>query len=211
MRSYLVERYHRVILNNSSNEVYSEWEQTKHGVWQGSILRPLFFLLYINNLPELTSDISKLILFADDNSIIVSDADPMKFKLSINKTNVWFQSILLSLNYDKTYFLHFLRKNSHTLGILVSYVNTQITRGLSITFLGLIIDRSLPWKNHIDSLIPKLNNSCFAIRLIKLFSSPEILRMFYFSYFDSIITYGIIFWGILPIPIIYSKFKKKDN
>jgi hypothetical protein len=108
MRSYLLERYRTVISNNSSTKVYSKWKQTKHGVPQGSILGPLFFLLYINDLPKFVPDISKPILFADDTNIIVSDADPMKFKLSINKIfkgiNSWFQSNLLSLNYNKTYF-----------------------------------------------------------------------------------------------------------
>jgi hypothetical protein len=99
--------------------------------------------LYINDLPKLISDISKPVLFAEDTSIIVSDADPMKFKLSINKIfkeiNIWFQSNLLSLNYGKTYFLQLLTKNSHTLDTQVSYVNKQITNSLNITFLGLNI------------------------------------------------------------------------
>jgi hypothetical protein len=59
----------------------------------------------------------------------------------------------------------------------------------------LISDSSLSWKKHIDSLTPKLNKSCFVIGAIKLFLSLESLKMIYFSYVHSIITYGIISWG----------------
>jgi hypothetical protein len=114
MRSYLAERYQRAILNNNSNKVYSEWELTMHGVPQGLTVGPLLCLLYINDLQKLISDVSNPILFADDTSIIVSNADSLKFKLNASKIleeiNNWFQSNLLSLNHDRTYFSQFLTK-----------------------------------------------------------------------------------------------------
>jgi hypothetical protein len=65
----------------------------------------------------------------------------------------------------------------------------------TIKFLGLIIDSTLSWKQHIDSIIPKLNRACFAIRQVKPYIALEALKTIYFSYFHSIVTYGIIFWG----------------
>jgi hypothetical protein len=61
--------------------------------------------------------------------------------------------------------------------------------------LGIIIDSTLSWNDHIVSLILKLNKACYAIRMVKSCMSLDVLRMIYFSYVHSIIAYGIIFWG----------------
>jgi hypothetical protein len=100
----------------------------------------------------------------------------------------------LSLNLEKTKFLQFLTKNSHEIDIQVSYDNNKIDDTHNIKFLGLIVDTSLSWKN-IDQLVCELNTSCYLIRSIKPFLSLEILKMVYFSYVHSLLTYGIIFWG----------------
>jgi hypothetical protein len=77
------------------------------GVLQGLILGPLFFLLYINDLPAIINDVLKPILFADDISIILTTADHRQLKE--NFTNVlgkimhWFQANFLTLNFNKTY------------------------------------------------------------------------------------------------------------
>jgi len=68
----------------------------------------LFFLIYINDLPNIIADPSKLILFADDTSIIITNPSPSKFKEDINNIidniNDWFRGNSLSLNFDKTTF-----------------------------------------------------------------------------------------------------------
>ena len=80
--------------------------------------------------------------------------------------------------------------------IITSSVDTaDITTVSTIRFLGLIIDSTLSWKQHIDRIIPKLNRACFAIKQVKPYMAVESLKTIYFSYFHSIITYGIIFWG----------------
>jgi hypothetical protein len=112
LRSYRSDRYQRVLINNdsSNNTTFSEWGKIKHGVPQGSILGPLFFLLYIN-------DSLKLVLYADDTSIIIANHNPSKFIEDINNIidniNDWFISNSLSLNFDKTYFLKFRPRNSY--------------------------------------------------------------------------------------------------
>ena len=75
-------RYQEVLINNSSSNTttFSELSKIKHGVSQGSILVPLFILIYINYLPNIIVDQSKLILFADDTSIIITNPSPSKFK-----------------------------------------------------------------------------------------------------------------------------------
>ena len=70
----------------------------------------------------------------------------------------------------------------------------QIINTYSTKF-GLLVDNSLSWNKHIDQLMSKLRTVCYAIRYIKLFITQETLRMIYFSYIHSILTYDIIYWG----------------
>jgi hypothetical protein len=120
--------------------------------------RDFFFLLFINDLPNVISGISKPVLCADDTSIIIIfDTDSLKFKTKfhpvLHKINNWFQTNLLYLNFDKTNFLQFITKNSHELEMHVSYENKQIVNIYNFKFLSLSMDSSLSWKNHIDQLI----------------------------------------------------------
>jgi hypothetical protein len=75
----------------------------------GFNIGPLFFLIYIYDLPTVTADQSKPVLFADDTSIIITNPSPSKCIENINNIigniNDWFRSNSLSLNLDKTYFL----------------------------------------------------------------------------------------------------------
>jgi hypothetical protein len=75
-------------MNNgfSNNTTFSEWGKIKRGVPLGSILRPLFLLIYINGLPNIIADPSKLVLFADYTSIIIANPSPPKFKEDINNS-----------------------------------------------------------------------------------------------------------------------------
>ena len=154
------------------NKLSSEWEIVKHGVPQGSILGPLLFLIYINDLSRTISKLANTILFADDTSIIVSTSNQDEFKTNINSVMYeimnWFQSNLLTLNCNKTHFLQFLTKNKKELQIQMTS-NSIISNLNSTTFLGLTIDSTLSWKDHIAKLTSKLNKACYAIRTIKPF------------------------------------------
>ena len=119
IKSYLQGRHQRVVLNNHSSGSFSKWGEITHGVPQGSILGPLLFLPYINDLPQITNENSKIVLFADDTSMIITNPSPSNFERSVNKViqdiNDWFNTNLLSLNLDKTHFIQFVTKNSSSI------------------------------------------------------------------------------------------------
>jgi hypothetical protein len=107
--------------------------------------------------------------------------------------NDWFKANLLMLNCDKTNYIQFMTKNSSAINVNIGYDNKQIVNSTNTKFLGLIIDDTLFWKSHIDWLMSKLSTACIVIRAIKPYIYQEALRMIYFSYVHSVMTYGIIF------------------
>ena len=132
---------------SSNNTTFSEWGKIKHDVPQGPILRPLFFLIYINDLPNIIADPSKPIPFADDTSKIITNLSPLKFEEDINNItdniNDWFRGNSLSSNFDKTYFLQFRLKNSHEIDIKINCDNKLIKETKNTKIFGLDIDSSL--------------------------------------------------------------------
>ena len=200
LKSYLNNRYQRTVINdNMSKKLSSEWELIKHGVPQGSVLGPLLFIVYINDLSLTISKLANTILFADDTSIIISNSNQDEFKTNINSVMNeimnWFQINLLTLNCNKTHFIQFLTKNKKELQIQIMSPNSIISNINSTSFLGLTIDSTLTWKDHIINLTTKLNKASYAIRTIKPFMTINVIRTVYFSYFHSVMSYGIIFWG----------------
>jgi hypothetical protein len=185
--------------DNMFNKLTSEWEPVKHGVPQGLVLGSLLLLIYINDLSQTISCVANLILCADYMSIINFNFNLEEFKKNINlvmnETINWFQSNLLTLNCDKTHFLQFFTKKQNEMKTHIMASNSVITNINNTKFLGLTIDSIPSWREHIVELTFELNKACYAIRGIKTFMTLNVLRTIYFSYFHSVMSYGIIFWG----------------
>jgi hypothetical protein len=107
IKSYLTNRYQRVSITskNSCRSSFSKWGEVRCGVPQGSILGPLFFLLYINDLTRVFGKNHKPVLFPDDTSLIVTHFNYIDFSNEItsafNQLNKWFAANSLSLNLKK--------------------------------------------------------------------------------------------------------------
>jgi len=196
--SYLANRYQRVIIAGKCKTFNSEWKLIKQGVPQGSILGPLLFLIYINDFPIHAQPSTKTVLFADDTSMVIKSAHPTEFTNAIQNNLIdadkWFKENLLTLNTDKTNILQFYTRNELP-DLRILYGDKQLHTVNTTKFLGIIIDSTLSWKQHVDNITSKLNKACFAIRTVKAYVATAILKTIYFSYFHSVMTYGVIFWG----------------
>jgi hypothetical protein len=99
------------LINSNYSLSISDWQKVKQGVPQDWILGPLLFFLYINDLPYLINKVSKWILYADDTSMLCSSSDMVEhvkvLKSILDKINKWFVVNSLSLNFNKTNYMHF--------------------------------------------------------------------------------------------------------
>lgn len=204
MASYLRDRKQYVIVTklNSNNEVISYSSDLKSnicGVPQGSILGPILFLLYINDITRVSDH--KCVLFADDISIIVTsnkkENTTAQHENDINKTvtNIvnWLDINKLKVNMTKTYYIKFNNFLNYKLNI--SYNNSAIEEVNQTQFLGLIIDRDLNYKTQVEHICARINKFVYALRQVRQLTNMNTALSAYHAYIGSILRYGIIAWG----------------
>jgi hypothetical protein len=139
------------------------------------------------------------VLYADDTSFIITNPSPTEFAIKLNNifadVHEWFRNTLLSLNLNKTKYMQFQTKNSKKIDLNITLMNNQITNSTNTKFLGLNTDETLTWKSHINQILLRLSSACYAIKVITPLMPDDILKMIYYSYVHSIITYSIILGG----------------
>jgi len=101
------------------------------------------------------------------------------------------------LNYDKTTFMQFSANIGYRSTASTQTIDQKINFTNTIKFLGIIIESSLTWNKHIDYINSKLNSLSYILHSLRSVLSLEIIKQIYFSYVQSVINYGIIFWGNL--------------
>jgi hypothetical protein len=152
----------------------------KHGVPQGSILEPILFLLYINDLPINIQE-SKIILFADDTNILVTAENgqvlQQKINMVMNDLHSWFYANGLVINTDKTIAMSFYtRQKRDPVKLQVKFDNRDIAYKSEIKFLGIHLSENMKWEVRVKFLSCKLSKLCYMIKSLKNVTSPHVIR-----------------------------------
>jgi hypothetical protein len=129
--------------------------------------------------------------------------------MAFNCVNQWFKINLLSINADKTHYIQFKTKNKPNCDVNIVCNGNPITALSKIKFLGIYIQDSTNWNYHINYIIPKLSSACYAMRSIKTVMSLNTLKTIYYSSFNAILSYGLIFWGNSPHTIKVFRLQKR--
>jgi hypothetical protein len=109
--------------------------------------------------------------------------------------NKWFEANKLTLNFDETNLIKFTTNNKTRINSDIGCNDKTIEQVLTTKLLGLQIDNNLNLKKHTEYIIPKLRSICFAMRTVTPLLKTDTLKLIYFAYFYSIMSYGVIFWG----------------
>ena len=181
------------------NSIMSDFKDVSCGVPQGSILGPLLFIIYINDIQK-CSNLFKFILFADDTNLFASNNNLNDLMSSVNdelvNLNQWFMANKLSLNVKKTNYILFGRKGKNVQEIFCLSINgINIDRVEFTKFLGVYIDENLNWKKHASEMSSKISRSIGIMSKVKYILSRKLLKTLYFSLIHSYLNYCIIIWG----------------
>ena len=147
--NYLEERRQRVAIDG----VYSGWRDIKRGVPQGSILGPLLFTIYVNDLPLVVN--SKIKQYADDTTLYCAANDNVELSYNLNadlmKIEDWIENNGLRLNVFKTQMLLLSRRRREK-ELEKVLKGESLYRSRKVKFLGVWIDEGLSWKDHIEAV-----------------------------------------------------------
>ena len=209
-KSYLTNRYQAVRINN----VISEYKQINIGVPQGSVLGPILYLVYVNEIPYI-SNIFSTCLFADDTTLIFQNSDKYELykqcDLGINLFFSWCCANRLSINISKTNLMLFSNiltpldiADVHMNNVKINYVS-------STRFLGVLIDDQLKFDVHINEITRKISKNIGILYKLRQYVPNSTLLSVYRSIIECYLNYCNLLFGnamhthIAPLVIAQKK------
>lgn len=189
IQSYLQNRTQVVSING----VTSTKQTLDIGVPQGSILGPVLFIVYINDLLVSLPHWADINLFADDTHVGVKAKSQRDLNHKIDNVTTrlkeWFAVNGIILNPQKTILMHYTTKKGHNVQ-RINEVNFETT-----TFLGYRINNTLSHSEHIDKICKKMASANYALLKLKNLLNKETLTSVYYAYVHSTISYALTVWG----------------
>ena len=197
---------------------HSDLEDIIFGVPQGSVLGPLLFLIYMNDIVNSINDKLniKLVLYADDTNIFVIEESKAlamsKANIVLTKINRYMKSNLLHINIEKCCYIHFSPNKEDPINITETNDDNLYIAGKCINevtqarFLGVIIDNKLSWEPHITKLHKKLNSQVGILKRICKNIPKKHHKSLYYSLFESHLAYCISVFGNAPKCVLEKLF-----
>lgn len=194
LQNYITKRSQFVSINGC----HSNKMDIHCGVPQGSILGPLLFLIYVNDLCTVSHALFP-IMFADDTTLVTSHSNPNALMKQANEGlsayNEWFKRNKLALNINKSNFMIFSGKKTFSTSLTINIASVEISRVASTRFLGVIIDEHLNWKEHVRWVMSKVNKSIGIIRKVSHSVGLKCTLALYYSLIYPYLSYCNIVWA----------------
>ena len=194
-QSYLAGRKQFVSVGGKNSEL----RDITCGVPQGSVLGPLLFLLYINDLPNVSEKLT-FFLFADDTNIYFESKNLHDLENVINMElkhlSLWLKINRLALNISKTNFLIFhTTQRKIDFNVTLKLDKKALNQEDQIKYLGVFVDSHLNWRHHILNVSKKISRSIGIMYRLRKYVNITVLKSIYYSLIYSHIVYAIQVWG----------------
>lgn len=192
--SFLSNRKMRVKIE----DVISEEHDIDIGTPQGSVLGPLIFLLFINDVPNYISK-AKVLMYADDTCMVISDNTKDGLLEKINTTfkefETWCNKNRLMINFSKTAIIEYHNQRKVPFNFSFTFNNITFEGSKSVKFLGTNFDCNMSWDTHVNSVCHKMNQCFYLLTVLKSMLDRDTLLQVYYSYAYSAMAYNIVVWG----------------
>ena len=188
MNSYLTNRRQKTKVNS----IFSSYKYISAGCPQGSILAPLMFILFINDVFQFSTKDIEIILYADDTAILFSANNDAELQLIINnffdKYVAWCTNNCIVINPNKS---NYLTLNSN---VIITIDNQQIANLSYVKYLGILFDKDLYWNYQVNHVTTQCSQRIGIFKRVLHYLPTNIRILYYNAFIRSCFSYCLIYW-----------------